>query len=63
METGTRLLQLKAKPLLDRFMIDVATMNCTVDCSGAAADLNWRGRGDLRDAIKQSISWHEETSG
>jgi len=62
-ETGARLLQRKTKPLLDHFMIDVATMNCTVDCSGAAADLNWKGRSDLRDSIKQSISWQKELSG
>jgi len=53
----------KAKPLIDSFMVDVATLNCSVNCSSAVKDLNWGGRGDLRDAVKQSISWYEEING
>jgi nucleoside-diphosphate-sugar epimerase len=62
LESGTRLLNRKNPPLIDRFMVDVATLNCTVDCSRAEEDLNWSGRGDLRHAIRQSIAWQEETS-
>jgi len=63
MEGGTRLFQPETKPLLDRFMVDVATMNCTVNCSRAQQDLNWSGCGDLRQAIQQSLNWQEENPG
>lgn len=63
METGSWLLNRKPKPILDRFMVDVATLNCIVNCSRAVEDLNWRGGVDLKDSIRQSIRWHEENIG
>jgi nucleoside-diphosphate-sugar epimerase len=50
----------ESQPLLSRFIVMVAGMNCRIDCSLAAADLGWQGRSELAEAIRESVTWLRE---
>lgn len=55
-----RVTRSRSLPLLSRFMVASACLNCRVDSSRAAHDLGWRGTADLARSIRESVSWTRE---
>jgi nucleoside-diphosphate-sugar epimerase len=60
LEGAGRLTAATSPPLLTRFMVAVATLNCRIDSSRAAADLGWRGHADLTRTIHDAVTWTRE---
>jgi nucleoside-diphosphate-sugar epimerase len=60
LETVSRLSPGPAPPLLDRFMVAVATLDCRVDSSLAAGELGWQGAEDLAGAIALAVNRQKE---
>ncbi len=52
-----RLARRKEEPFITRLVVAIAGNDYEIDCSRAAADLGWEGKGDYAEAIRQSVEW------
>jgi nucleoside-diphosphate-sugar epimerase len=59
LENAYLLARRKEEPFLTRIAAVVAGYDYNIDCTRAAADLGWEGKGDYGDAIRRSVEWAE----
>ena len=46
-----------------RLVLEIATADCTVDLTRAAADLGWRGDASYADAVARAVAWERRAPG